>query len=324
MKRLAISLLVLILAAAGGAALLPGPDDGHYSHVSVGSFHSCGIRKDGSAVCWGSTHKGALDVPAGNYRQISAGYFCGCGVRTDGSAVCWGDWNSQLPLKAPTGEFRQVTVDFSHACGIRADGTLVCWGENEYGGGDAPEGAFVDVQLETYFTCGLLKSGIISCWGHAETIKSIVSITDGPYVTMDVGPFHVCGLRADGVLRCSGIQMAAAGEELPGRFIDVSVGHAYLCAVRSDHALICRGYGVGESLKGVFTPVKSDDGPSSEFVPAGTFASVDAGTYHLCAVRTDGTVSCWGGNKHCQSELPSFLGSVAPGIRDFLCERLAR
>ncbi|MCY4557792.1 MAG: RCC1 domain-containing protein [Chloroflexi bacterium] len=46
------------------------------------------------------------------------------------------------------------------------------------------------------------------------------------------------------------------------------------------------------------------DAPTS-FV--GRFVAVTAGTWHSCALRTDGTVTCWGENFFGQADGPSSL-----------------
>lgn len=43
----------------------------------------------------------------------------------------------------------------------------------------------------------------------------------------------------------------------------------------------------------------------STFPPAGTFAQVSAGTYHNCAVKSDGTLACWGWNLSHQANPPA-------------------
>ena len=55
-----------------------------------------------------------------------------CGLRTDGTAICWGD-NGSGQADAPEGDFRQISADLSHSCGLRTDGVIVCWGSNEFG-----------------------------------------------------------------------------------------------------------------------------------------------------------------------------------------------
>ena len=38
--------------------------------------------------------------------------------------------------------------------------------------------------------------------------------------------------------------------------------------------------------------------------PAGTFASVSAGGGHTCALKTDGTIACWGSDRYMEATSP--------------------
>ncbi|MGB6895137.1 MAG: RCC1 domain-containing protein, partial [Dehalococcoidia bacterium] len=94
---LAVAVAVLVLAFAFARA--PSHSDARslsddptlLSHtVSAGSFHTCGVRTDGSLACWGNEYAVATP-PAGTFTAVSAGDNYTCGVRTDGSLACWGD-----------------------------------------------------------------------------------------------------------------------------------------------------------------------------------------------------------------------------------------
>ena len=59
--------------------------------VSSYSFHSCGLRLDGTAVCWGHDVEGQTKPPRRKeFRSISSGYTHTCALEVDGTPVCWG------------------------------------------------------------------------------------------------------------------------------------------------------------------------------------------------------------------------------------------
>src|SRR6266550_7986051 len=67
------------------------------------------------------------------------------------------------------------------------------------------------------------------------------------------------------------------------------------------------------SLCGLILPIACQSNPT-EPVPGrpafvllapGTVAQVSAGGYHTCALRTDGSVACWGDNSHGQATPPA-------------------
>lgn len=41
--------------------------------LAIGGFHSCGLRADGSVLCWGLNEWGELDAPSGSFTAVGAG-----------------------------------------------------------------------------------------------------------------------------------------------------------------------------------------------------------------------------------------------------------
>ena len=72
---------------------------------------------------------------------MSAGNSHSCGVRADGTVVCWG-WGEDGQTHAPEGRFVSVSAGLDHSCAVSADGTVACWGRNTEGQASAPAGQF--------------------------------------------------------------------------------------------------------------------------------------------------------------------------------------
>ncbi len=78
------------------------PPDGSFESVSVGWIHACGVRPDGSVVCWGYDGHGEASPAAGTFASVSAGTHHTCGVRRDGWISCWG-YGGHGQSRPPTG-----------------------------------------------------------------------------------------------------------------------------------------------------------------------------------------------------------------------------
>lgn len=100
--RLLLPIVVVLCAAL--ALCASGPDtppaegqmiegisaEGQFAAISAGGDHSCGLRPDGAAECWGDDYDGRASPPWGEFTVVSAGVFHSCGLRSDGTAERWG------------------------------------------------------------------------------------------------------------------------------------------------------------------------------------------------------------------------------------------
>ena len=239
--------------------------------------HGCGLRPDGTAVCWGGYGSGQLSPPAGEtFTIISTGQVHSCGLRPDGTPVCWGvEWESP-----PADEkLSAISAGNDHTCGLRQDGTAVCWGT--YGNGQAspPVGErFKSISAGSSHTCGLRTDGVALCWGNDASGQA--SPPGGEtFTSISAGGGHTCGLHSDGTAVCWGPHPSPPTD---WKFSSISSGGDHTCGLRLDGSAVCWGWTASEQL----------------FPPANErFTSISAGLRHTCGLRSDDSVLCWGWGK---------------------------
>src|SRR5262245_44940179 len=190
------------------------------------------------------------------------------------------------------------TVDGSaHTCGIRLDHTLWCWGRNESG------------QL-----------------GLGDTTNRPIPTqvgSDADWTRLSVGGAHTCGMRLDHTLWCWGdnyygqLGLGDTTDRLtPTRVVvdsdwaRISSGRDFACGMRLDHTLWCWGqntYGqLGLGYFGGRQLVPTRVGSGSDW------ARVNAGAIHICGIRSDHTLWCWGQNKSGQLGLNNWRSRTTP------------
>jgi alpha-tubulin suppressor-like RCC1 family protein len=127
--------------------------------ITAGGSHTCALRSDGRAFCWGDNFSGQLGTgTSGNtgptprsvasltgITALAAGDAHTCALRSGGAVSCWGDnYNGQLGNGTFTNSSSAVTVTgmtnanaivagSAFTCVNRTTGIPACWGENLYG-----------------------------------------------------------------------------------------------------------------------------------------------------------------------------------------------
>ena len=289
---------------ARALGLIERPDSVRFIAVDAGFQHTCAVRADNTAACWGRNDHGKTEVPEGRFTDIASGVNHSCGLRNDKTIMCWGD-NYSHQTEAPEGTFNSLSAGYSHSCAIRVDDSIVCWGLAGASWVDAPGGAFTTVAAGTSHSCGLRTDGTVECWGSSHFGQA--DAPGGEFASVTAGDLHSCGLRTDATITCWGARSLFfdKGQSIApaGSFAAVSAGFRHSCGLRTNGTIVCWG----------------DNWLGQTEAPAGSFAAVSAGGQHSCGLRTDATVVCWGRAHVGRTEAPnSEFASVAAGT-DFSC-----
>jgi alpha-tubulin suppressor-like RCC1 family protein len=306
--------------------------------VTAAGGHTCALTAEADVVCWGLNVFGQLGdgtttnrptpvvvtgLPAnpthiaaggGAYRTLAESdefYVWGhtCAVMSAGTLHCWGANHagqlgngSTAEPTMPTevtglgGHVIAVSGGQLHTCAVTREGTVECWGAGDRGQlGDGAaatrptpatvpslEKGVAAIEAGYAHTCVVSASGLAACWGSNSTGQ----LGDGTK-SPRVAPTLVTAISGR-------VTAVAAGGPYGGR------GHT--CAVTTDTSLLCWGYNSLGQLGDTTYPGRG----TPMLVPglATGARAVTAGGEHTCALRTDGTVLCWGDN---------FYGQVGDG-----------
>ncbi len=264
--------------------------------ISSGLAHACGIRGDGTLVCWGRNDHGQATPPTGTFRQVSAGRFHTCGIRSNGRLTCWGE-DLHGKLSPPCGLYHQLSAGDQHTCAVTSDGNLACWGLDDDGQvSQIPTVINIYKQVTSghYHSCALKTDGSILCWGAAGAGHDYGQAPNkryGPYTQISAGAYHTCALKPDGTPPvCWGNNnYGQLAPPLSITYKHISAGYLHTCGIRSDGQPVCWGL--------------NDDSQSTPV--SGQYTEINAGGYFTCGLLADGTVNCWGRYNHGQSTPPS-------------------
>ena len=174
-----------------------------------------------------------------------------------------------------------------HSCALRQSGTISCWGKNTYGqlGNGTQTDSSVPDQVMSIadatatttgsgHSCALHQTGKISCWGK-----------------------NTYGQLGNGTQTDSSVPVQVA-DIADATAITASWGHS--CALHESGAISCWGnnyYGqLGNGQRG-YDLVSSVPVQVADITDA---TAITTGSWHSCALRESGAISCWGNNYYGQ------------------------
>ena len=267
--------------------------------IDGGGNHTCAVKADGTAWCWGYDQFGQLG-------DDTSGGYGGNHVRL-------------LPVQVVTAagpaltNVTQIAAGNFSSCAVTADQTVWCWGADDQGQlGDGVVNNFGDVKAAVQV---ITESGTLSS-------VTAVSLGTGHYA---------CAVRSDGTVWCWGrdgegqlgdgtrgnenynrskaVEVVSGGAPLDN-MKSVNAGSNHTCAVTYAKTAWCWGSDASAELgDATFGEGGSRLYPVQVVKDAAALTNVKqiaAGLEHTCALRTTGHVLCWGSDKN---------GAIGDGTR---------
>lgn len=340
--RLAVAALSLAACTEATAPPRRFPvltDDGHgdWASVSAGGDHTCALKIDGTAYCWGSNRDGQLgtvdaDTVCGvgnsqypctlvprrvdtklTFLSISAGLRHTCAISTDRQAYCWGNNQDgqvadfatsgpvlvQIPTSLP---FSQISAGASHTCAVRSDGALFCWGSNDRG------------QLGTSsITSGTVRVflGAAAAMVSAGQQRTCVRTTAGQIACWGATWFdRINGLEMTRSVYAPTLVLGSK------QMSSISVGSFTTCGTDFQARAFCwEGNPRGEL---------GDGTQSGAIVPQPvfgdlSFVQIAAGIVQTCGIATNGAGYCWGDDSFGQLGIHPSLLAERCGTQNLPC-----
>ena len=274
-----------------------------FDQLSLGSRHGCG-RRGGELFCWGRNTVGQIGIEGADYAaapqlvallgvtDLAANRETSCGVGTNG-VYCFGFTQDGQPAGGFDGGFFDSTP--TPVPGLAGETVL-------------------DVQVGDTSACALLPGDEVRCWGegqagrlgtgtwdnHASAVP-VAATYPTPVHRLLIGDQHGCVLAGEPAeLWCWGYFQGFHWHDVPTKMdqwlqepiVDVQTKWRNVCALYPSGVMRCIGDNAYGRIPG--------EGPSVDTLTViegvNDIVKIAVGTFHNCALRTDGSVWCWGIN----------------------------
>jgi hypothetical protein len=279
-----------------------------YRTLTLGRYHACALKQDGTPYCWGSndSREFGVDLPGSHlprpvalpqqFLSLAASYRGTCGLSITEELYCWGSIlaERQPVTRVPVPEkLKQISVGTAHVCALGNSGKIYCAGTG-YAAGASLSG----------------RSDGSSAIPAAVTFKAVAA-----------GAFHTCAIGSDDRTYCWGRDdMGQLGDSVPERnwaagrpnaqpvvgshrFVKIFGGPAggHTCGLTEDGTAFCWGEYIEDPAgptttdcrDGFRSPDRCTPLPIPMTLPAPlVFITTEWGDG--CGLEADGSLVCWG------------------------------
>jgi alpha-tubulin suppressor-like RCC1 family protein len=276
-KALGLDLQSVLYLSFG---IAPSTEPAKVKAISGGFGHICALLSNGKVKCWGINNVG--QIGDGSEKSIRIIPVTVVGL-SNATAISSGS---------------------AHTCALLSNGSVKCWGYDNYGQlGDGEIHRFILPGLieEKYFgvpitvvglsnaiaiaagdehTCALLSNGSIKCWGRNDW-GELGNGKSSPEENYSSTPVLVNGIKDA---------------------IGICAGSIHTCALLKNRTVKCWGSNfMGQLGYGKITAQSWNVIPSLNVTPTtirdlSNVAKISCGDTYTCALLTNGSVKCWGGN----------------------------
>jgi alpha-tubulin suppressor-like RCC1 family protein len=241
-----------------------------------------------------------------NWKSVACGYNHTAAIKTDGTLWVWGrnsygklgdnttdNKSSPVQTVAFGTNWIQISCGTNNTAAIKTDGTLWCWGKN------------LDGQLGDNTGSSETKSSPVQTVAFGTNWKQV-----------SISRWHTAALKTDGTLWCWGqntygnlgdnttthrsspVQTVAFGTN----WKQVSCGDSYTAAIKNDGTLWCWGKNTHGQLGDNTSLTKLSPVQTIAFGTNWKYVGGASGQFYgmITAVKTDGTLWCWGNNNYGQ------------------------
>jgi alpha-tubulin suppressor-like RCC1 family protein len=240
-----------------------------------------------------------------NWKQVSSAYYTTSAIKTDGTLWIWGrtaygilgnaislfgsTCSTPITTFAGGNNWRQVSCSRRHTAAIKTDGTLWIWGNGTYG------------RLGNGVTTGLISTPITTFaggnnWRQVSTGSRYTSAikTDGTLWTWGGGGGGQLGNATFAFEISTPITTFAGGtnwKQVSSERTSFG-GNNTTVAIKTDGTLWTWGNGFAGKLGNAGTIETST--PVTTFAGGNNWKQVSIGSFHMAAIKTDGTLWVWG------------------------------